>query len=217
MSCLYSSTPNSVLDGVLHSLEKLRIRWNKTSHRESFPQPTSYNDLEPACIRSFSANFSQSKPSPGLLRLKRTFPSDWLWQACNTAIETKVEGRFLTYTSHYGLKEKEEILCRALCELGLYPARPAPPLPSSNSITEFCSVIDRAPKVPDGEGMESDDGCSGETYYWNQTYMDELFQSLIDVIKEHGTGESGWESVRWAVYDKVGLRSYLRHPVSTAI
>jgi hypothetical protein len=40
---------------------------------------------------------------------------------------------------------------------------------------------------------------------WDRTYFEEVFQALIEVIKQHGVGGEGWESARWEVYDKVGF------------
>ena len=38
---------------------------------------------------------------------------------------------------------------------------------------------------------------------WGEEYLQDLFLALVDVIKERGVGKSGWESIRWEVYDKV--------------
>lgn len=149
------------------------------------------------------------KPSPALLRIEQSFLSKWLWETCLKALDRD------TWDFDYSEKKREQILGRAVLELGPYPERPTSPLPPSESITAFRSVIARAPIQYNDEGMETHyDGFTGDEWcYWNEHYSKELFQALINVINEHGTGERGWESVRWDVYDQVlssfSLKFYL--------
>jgi len=37
---------------------------------------------------------------------------------------------------------------------------------------------------------------------WASSYVKEVKDALIAVIREHGAGQDGWKTVRWEVYDK---------------
>jgi hypothetical protein len=117
------------------------------------------------------------------------------------------------------LTERARVLGLALSgnqgSLTPYPRRPSVPLASSESIDELRAVLERAPRVPEGEGfggdvpgMVVDDGCWPDwdiSYEWDGKYFDEVFRALIEVVKQHGVGNEGWASARWEVYDTVSI------------
>jgi hypothetical protein len=38
---------------------------------------------------------------------------------------------------------------------------------------------------------------------WKGKSWDDVFQALIEVIKEHGVGDEGWALARWEVYNVI--------------
>lgn len=40
-------------------------------------------------------------------------------------------------------------------------------------------------------------------WLWDEEHMSELFVALLSVFSNHGSGEEGWMSTRWEVYDTV--------------
>ena len=102
----------------------------------------------------------------------------------------------------------------ALAVTTMYPARPSEPLPSSPSIDRLRAVLASAARVPEYgvgygqavEGLVDHHLCWPEQvnwYDWGAVFLERLFAAILDVVKEHGFGADGWESVRWEVYDKV--------------
>lgn len=209
---------HSKTDISLESLQTLRTRWSNTPHKEPFLQPDYYFQKDPGPSVTVTSPPSDlpkpapSKPSPELLRLEESFPQKWLWTACMNFLEPSHDSSDSTESTSYrrSNKEKEQLLTFAVHELGPYPVRPESPLPPSKSITAFRSILARAPAIPDDKIMTMyTDGFTGEnTFYWSRTYLDEIYKALIDVIQAHGTGEHGWEGIRWEVYDKVRLFSF---------
>jgi hypothetical protein len=96
-----------------------------------------------------------------------------------------------------------------------YPLRPSGSVPSTESVDNLREILARAPRIPeDGNGYDEIDGMVRyETFHpewdvwydWDVTYYDEVFQALIEVVKEHGVGDEGWASARWEVYDTVSV------------
>jgi hypothetical protein len=137
--------------------------------------------------------------TPGLRELKAQFPADWLWEACNKALQTDDD--------EYGdlrPSERQAALATVFRHpnrpcIGPYPARPISSLPSSsNSANALRSVLENASGAIDGDM----DGFTGEiTRFWTVHYRESLFRALIGVIDEHGC--EGWKNARWLVYDKV--------------
>ena len=92
-----------------------------------------------------------------------------------------------------------------------HPVRPEDVMPSSPSVDRLREVLGSAPNRASAEDKSADtryymvlddDGFTGAvTCYWNDAFLQDLFQALIAVIEEHGI--LGWENVRWEVYDKV--------------
>lgn len=110
----------------------------------------------------------------------------------------------------YALAECHSIIMRLDDELGKYPQRPAFLLQSSTSVDALRRVLEHAPTSLDDPLMEvSYDKLGTSIYSWGDKYMNQLFQALIRVIKDHGVGMAGWRSIRWEVYDKVRSWLYL--------
>ena len=218
---MWSSKPLS------HSLRTLRESfYAKPQNRgKSFPAPDGYDSpggsvrviaIDPSTIPSDPDD--QWAVTPGLLRMKPQFPK-WLWRACNKALDHDD----LYYEGPHGLSrnDRERAMSSALKWIRRYPVRPDSTLPASKSVDELRAVLRLAPKV--AEELHKDveqnldtrykldyhyDGFSGEdSYFWGNRFLEDLFQALINVIEEHGL--TGWENVRWEVYDKVRMYDML--------
>ncbi|KII86489.1 hypothetical protein PLICRDRAFT_125956 [Plicaturopsis crispa FD-325 SS-3] len=199
-------------------LDKCRVTWEKKNSakpdfkKTEFVQPDVY---DPRYGQAYVEVLSDIHlvpqhggdpfvTTPKLLRLKPTFPP-WLWEACNKAFTTVDQ-----YPSLRNYRHEVAIAC-AQAQLGPYPPRPSAVLPSSTSVDALRAVLSRAPALreshqmyPDAEdGVEYHEDFTGDIdYYWNEPYLNDLFNALIAVIEEHGVGNSGWRNVRWEVYDK---------------
>jgi len=91
-----------------------------------------------------------------------------------------------------------------------YPLRPPGSLVSSESVDKLRAILARAPRVKDGNGEDEIFGLvRHETWHpewdvwydWTRDYYNEVFQALIDVVKQHGNSDEGWALARWEVYD----------------
>lgn len=142
----------------------------------------------------------------GLRTLKKEFPAEWLWKACNKSLGIELSG-----------SEREQALRTVFGTPGLgpYPTRPTSPLPVSPSLDNLRAVLDVAPTLPASknwgksiEGLEYwDDGFSGDSgYLWAISYREQILRALIEVGKAHGLEQEGWKGARWLVYDKVNPR-----------
>lgn len=143
----------------------------------------------------------------------------WLWKTCNEDIFVMPDGKFIS------VKEHQEIMGRAVTYVRKYPARPAQPLPPSETVDALRAVLDSAPRYHEsGNYSESFHESKGGLQYigeeedeegypmlpnhawaydWEEDFRSSLFEALQEVIDAHGMGEQGWEAVRWEVYDKV--------------
>lgn len=209
-----------------YSLEKLRQRHIKKEGKYArFTQPAAY---EPAGggvyimkLGPAPANYDPHVgKSPTLLRLKQQMPR-WLWDVCHRAMD-RVDDRADPYVGESGrfsqTRHREGPMQTAALRLAKsYPARPAELVPSSPTVDRLREILAEAPRLPVdlGLGAHSNGFTVTETgwpeydyeYEWAPTYLDRLFGALIEVIEAHGTGDGGWRSVRWEVYDKVRLVS----------
>ena len=94
--------------------------------------------------------------------------------------------------------------------LAPYPLCPPGSLVSSELIDNLRAILARAPRVTrGGDGVYEIVGLDRhETWHpewdvwydWAREYYNEVFQALIEVVKQHGDGDDGWASARWEVY-----------------
>ena len=121
-------------------------------------------------------------------------------------------------------KDRLSALKLALSQFKHYHPRPGPSLqvPSIASVENLRAVLEHAPRpardasgryevVSSGPGVRifiPDIKCSPdeETASWGDSYRKELLDAFKAVVNEHGLGDEGWKSVRWEVYDKVGIQ-----------
>jgi len=150
---------------------------------------------------------------PILQIVKDRFPTEleWLWRRCNEALDPRDDSIDMTPA------ERAKVLGLVLVSprrgaLTPYPLRPSGSLGSSESVDELRAILARAPECrgKDGEiaGMVRHETCHPEWdvwYDWDGDYYDEVFQALMEVVKQHGVGDEGWASARWEVYDTVGI------------
>lgn len=116
-------------------------------------------------------------------------------------------------------RDREHKIRVALRMLFAYPTRPESMLPPSPSVDQLRQVLRDAPSVgaylrtkgpSKYEGIEEHyHGEDGEyTYSWSSSYLEKLYGALIEIIEIHGTGDDGWATARWEVYDKVLTTSF---------
>lgn len=136
-----------------------------------------------------------------LRRLQMKFPP-WLWDACNNALEDDMNAGDRSYALN-------RVFNPVMATLPRYPIRPTVLLQPSPSIDALRSVLARAPDCANMykdnfTGIDMTDHWNGAiTYSWSNSYLDDLFNACIGVIREHGVGDSGWRTIRWEVYDMV--------------
>ncbi|KAJ7680806.1 hypothetical protein DFH06DRAFT_1120408 [Mycena polygramma] len=122
-------------------------------------------------------------PDPYLIHVKQQLVDmgqGWLWEAANRG------------TPHLYMKEGSPSLLMIACS---YPRRPeTSQILFSDSFTRLINVLERG----GDESMQCENGCKGYKY-WDEHYLEVLFEALITVIRVHG--EDGWKSARWEVYD----------------
>jgi hypothetical protein len=154
---------------------------------------------------------------PILQAVRDRFPtgSEWLWKRCNEVLDPCDP-----YSIDMELRERARVLGLVLDNprqgtLIPYPLRPPGSLVSSESVDKLRAILAQALRVP--RGGEGEDEIVGlvrhETwhpewdvwYEWTGDYCDELFQALIEVVKQHGAGDEGWSLARWEVYDTVRI------------
>ncbi|KAI0712305.1 hypothetical protein C8Q76DRAFT_483160 [Earliella scabrosa] len=128
----------------------------------------------------------------------------WLWKACNDCFHPLSEGALKE-------KDREHIMLEARKFAASYPARPAAPLPSSLAVDNLRDLLAKAPSL---KGIQRgnpapglyyfDGGFNGDPdwYEWEDAYLAQVYSALNAVLKAHGMGVDGWESVRWEVYDQ---------------
>lgn len=161
-----------------------------------------------------------AQPLPGPSRDGRL----WILEACNKALDwddrtysNPYEGSFPLYESpHARAKPMQE----ALRFQATYPiSRPTAPLPASPTIDALRAIVAEAPRLPKDQaysffepvrvlGIDATHHSWPEedySYEWATWYLNSLFTALCNIIAVHGTGESGWLSIRWEVYDKVRI------------
>ncbi|KAI0694703.1 hypothetical protein C8Q76DRAFT_634279 [Earliella scabrosa] len=153
--------------------------------------------------------------SPTLLRIKQKMP-EWIWKACNEALEWQdlrnyeslaLGGRGFFVRD----QDREGPMERALELSRRYPERPKDPLVSSPSVDMLREVLTTAPAIPKGEAYDEiihelvryEDFAGDVSYRWSDAYVGRICSALFGVIQEHGTGDEGWRTARWEVYDKV--------------
>ncbi|KIM77973.1 hypothetical protein PILCRDRAFT_90899 [Piloderma croceum F 1598] len=82
---------------------------------------------------------------------------------------------------------------------------------SSESVDKLRAILAQVLRVSkDGNGEDEIVGLvQHETWHpewdvwydWTGDYYNEVFQALIEVVKQHGDGDEGWALARWEVYD----------------
>jgi len=147
--------------------------------------------------------------------LRNLYPQfvPWVWDICNQTL-----GRPGDTVNAFGRsKDRLSALRLALPQFKHYPHRPLTP-----SVERLKAVLARAPRpvrdasgkiniVASGPGIRilvPDIDCSPDevTASWGGPYRKELLDALNAVVDQHGLGDEGWKSVRWEVYDKVGIQ-----------
>ncbi|KAJ7662265.1 hypothetical protein B0H17DRAFT_1144442 [Mycena rosella] len=148
------------------------------------------------------AEVHQSIPAP-MQTLQREFQSHnykWLWDA---AIREFAFPSDIPTWSHLTPTAKEKALRELLRIARTYPPRPTPPSPASPTYTRLHDVLQRAPSLTHRRlgDFVLHEFFGGRRWLWTAEYMSDLFAALIAIINEHGSGEEGWMSARWEVYD----------------
>lgn len=133
-----------------------------------------------------------------LRKLKAQFPAEWLWEACNKALDDlPIPWTERKLWQPFSVTKIVHALNHIL--LALFHVS------SCLRQSRLRSVLEGASDEID----ENEDGFSGYTFYfWKANYKESLFQALIGVIDEHGL--EGWKNVRWLVYDKVHHSSIIQ-------
>jgi hypothetical protein len=154
---------------------------------------------------------------PILQAIRDCFPpgSEWLWKRCNEVLDPDDP-----CSMDMELRERARVLGLVLDNprrgvLTPYPLRPPRSLVSSESVDKLRAILAQAPRVPkDGNGEDEIVGLvRHETwdpewdvwYDWTKDYYNDVFQALIEVVKQHGDGDEGWALARWEVYDTVSI------------
>lgn len=158
-----------------------------------------------------------AQPLPGPSRDGRS----WVLEACNRALDwddktysNPYEGSFPLYDSP---RARAKPMQEALRFQATYPSsRPTVPLPASPTIEALRAILAEAPRLAKEQvhsfepvpvlGIDATHHSWPEedySYEWATWYLTSLFNALCNVIIVHGTGEAGWLSIRWEVYDKV--------------
>ncbi|KAM5536914.1 hypothetical protein V8D89_009461 [Ganoderma adspersum] len=198
--------------------------------RAPFVRPSSYKiagSKVPAASQSIRANAAKAKnlkaPMPAvdkagdaeLARIKQTM-QPWLWDACNRALDADIEPTdFVTEGGHLFRRVQDRVrpMKDALEMTKTYPVRPDKLLPQSASVNKLRAVLAASLRLQTGDnfGVVDVEGlvfCSCyapyeiEWYEWSAEYLEQLFAAILEVVEEHGLGETGWATVRWEVYDK---------------
>ena len=125
-------------------------------------------------------------------------------------------GRIGSHGSFTRTKDREGPMKDALVMMPTYPPRPAESLASPASVDKVRVILSEAASLPrkkdwgrndlPGLTILTDEDEEGEPifkYGWSDDYLERLFNALIEVITEHGTGPERLEGIRWEVYDKV--------------
>lgn len=201
---------DSGADPCISSLNVLRERHQRAHPEKPFTEPKRRDEGERVRIVHNPHIDWTSELPPAWHELKAQFPADWLWDACNKAIERTDPLYTEDMIPAYTVEDKMELLKLALDKLRHYPHRPSVLLPSSSSIDRLRNVLHLAGRVPEIDhgnpvpGVDRhDDHELNVSWDWTGDYLDEVYRALISVITEHALGDSGWRSARWEVYDKV--------------
>ena len=147
---------------------------------------------------------------------------DWFWMVCNMIMNDLLEEGKLPTVIRPERVVAMQCALRFFHQHSYYAGRPEKPLATGKSLSLniYRAILRVAPSVPEQTSEWSDpvkglefreSGTEEPDYYqWDTKYRDRIFNALSRLIKEAGTGDSGWGSVRWEVYYKVRLRrSYL--------
>lgn len=144
--------------------------------------------------------------------LQKAQGHDWLWFQCLVASDPD-EYNF------EGLPPAvwDRALTAAVQGLPDYPRRIPAPTTISPTFQALRTALAQAPKMgtkgPDVLCQTYNYPDMGESYYWSPSYFTRIFQALIDIIEAHGTGDEGWGSARWIVYDKVSDYTIPKQPL----
>ncbi len=209
----------------------------KKNDEGSFKVPNSYrNDVlgRPAAAPGPSQSVQQATQptqahnqivplSPVLSEIKDSM-APWLWDQCMAELERW--DRAVKRQGQPGLRGRLEIAMRhARTFATTYPPRPPPTHVPTKSpwMRVLHATLAEAPRIPHNsqepvEGIvpfgKTPIGSSLKPLYdWDDTYLRRVFVAVASVVRMHGTGEAGWASVRWVVYDTV---STMRVSVSGA-
>lgn len=193
------------------SLQERHAEWLSKGRKGVWHEPTKYG-LSVQLITQPPAGVPVDTwaVTPELVRKRDYLKANgrlWVWDAYNKALDNALGRgeavRLGCSVPHQKLREA------ALCDLNQskkYPPRPSLEQLASTSFDSLREVLKDAP-VPKGpyvevDGLDWHDHEDGETsIYWAEGYLNRLFTALNAVIDEHGSGENGWKSARWMVYD----------------
>ncbi|EIW52475.1 uncharacterized protein TRAVEDRAFT_53896 [Trametes versicolor FP-101664 SS1] len=194
-------------DGFDAYVRRLQHNRFKRALAKPIPQPSTSN-------AATSTHVAQPLPVPS--RDGRS----WVLEACNRALDwddrtysNPYEGSFPLYDSP---RARAKPMQEALRFQATYPlSRPTVPLPASPTIDALRAILAEAPRLPKEQahsfepilvlGIDATHHSWPEedySYEWATWYLNNLFTALCNVIIVHGTGEAGWLSIRWEVYDK---------------
>ncbi|KAL1937839.1 hypothetical protein VTO73DRAFT_12859 [Trametes versicolor] len=194
-------------DGFDAYVRRLKHNRFKRAHAKPIPQPLTSNP---------AASTHVAQPLPGPSRDSRS----WVLEACNKALDwhdrtysNPYEGSFPLYNSP---RARANPMQEALRFQATYPlSRTTVPLPSSPTIDALRAILADAPRLAKEQahsfepipvlGIDATHHSWPEedySYEWATWYLNSLFTALCNVITVHGTGEAGWLSIRWEVYDK---------------
>ncbi|KAI0354855.1 hypothetical protein OH77DRAFT_1521354 [Trametes cingulata] len=161
--------------------------------------------------------YQPAELSPRLLRIHQDMPP-WLWDRFTPHLDRIDEQPSGSAQGGLSLSEREALMVSAAEFAKNYPARLTTSLdPSSASLQSVRAVLASSPQAPSQgeerwgvpvEGLEvyrkplSRDPDTVLVYYdWDADYKKRLFTALGAFVDMYGTGEEGWASLRWEVYD----------------
>jgi hypothetical protein len=201
----------------LLSLEALRQRQATRNPQQPFLTPSlRKKSTHDSWVPGPKYDWKSETLPPILQAVRDRFPtgSEWLWQRCNEVLDSDDPCSIDTME----LRERARVLGLVLDNPrrgAPYPLRPPGSLVSSESVDKLRAILAQAPRVPkDGNGEDEIVGLDRhETWHpewdvwydWTGDYYNEVFQALIEVVKQHGNGDEGWALARWEVYDTVSI------------
>ncbi|KAI0775573.1 hypothetical protein BD413DRAFT_669527 [Trametes elegans] len=130
----------------------------------------------------------------------------WLWTVCNDVLDAALGPP--PAEPGADLSEREAALTRFKFEHApTYPARPTLDITAHPWAGGLRKMLAEAPPVPSELMIDIPDlvwhgRISLDIHEWSAAYLERLFKPLCMLMSTFRSGLYGWETLRWAVYDK---------------